>query len=176
MPEKLPIKKNIRLKEYDYSQAVYYFITICAKDDKNLLGTVGAATCRPQTADDADFYQINVELTNMGKIVDDSINNIPKIYSNILVDKYVIMPNHVHMIIIITAKDENHSDSGRQIAAPTIQTVIGGLKRHVSMQCECSFWQKSFHDHIIRDEKDYLRIWQYIDENPAKWAEDKYYR
>ena len=77
---------------------------------------------------------------------------------------------------------------GRQVAAPTnspaqpppattnIQTIVGHLKRFVSMQCGYSVWQKSFHDHIIRDEDDYRRIAEYIENNPQTWTEDCFYR
>ena len=111
-------------------------------------------------------------MSDIGKMIDDSIDNIPKIYPHILVDKYVIMPNHVHMILRVGT-----AESGRQIAAPTptVQTVIGNMKRHVSMQCGYSIWQKSFHEHIIRNEDEYRQKWQYIDNNPAKWAEDDYF-
>jgi hypothetical protein len=72
--------------------------------------------------------------------------------------------------------DGRYEEHGRQVAAPTtVQTIIGNLKRFVSIQCGYSVWQKSFHDHIIRDEAEYQRIWQYVDENPALWNEDMYY-
>ena len=146
-------RKNIRLQGYDYSKNGYYFITICVKNKHQLLSqivwtSVGAATCRP-----------HIKLTNEGKITDSAIKNIPKIYPMISVDKYVIMPNHIHMILV-------WHDNGRQIAAPTIQNVIGHLKRTISIQCTFSSWQKSFHDHIIRNENEYQHICQYIDENP----------
>gem|GEM_PF-47239 len=173
-------RKNIRLKEYDYSRAGYYFITICVKDGHEMLGSiaVGAATCRPY-----------VKLSDIGKTVKDSIENIHGIYLHVSVDKYVIMPNHVHMILRVAATGDGRQiaaigdgrqvaaiGDGRQVAAPTaISTVIGNMKRYVSMQCGFSIWQKSFHDHIIRNEADYRRIWRYIDENPARWTEDKYY-
>ena len=123
---------------------------------------VGAATCRPFVA-----------LSDTGQIVDKSINNINNIYPNILVDKYVIMPNHVHLILTITP-----TDSGRQVAAPTrtLQTVVGNMKRYASVQCGFSLWQKSFHDHIIRTDDEYRRIWRYIDENPLLWTDDIYFQ
>ena len=162
MREELAVRKIIRLKDYDYSGAGYYFITICTKDKRKIFGTidVGAAICRP-----------SIRLTDIGQVVDLSINNICEIYPYISVDKYVIMPNHVHMILCVgNLKDR------RQIAAPTtVSTVIGNMKRYASMQCGVSVWQKSFYEHIIRNEEDYQRIWQYIDENIAKWTDDKYY-
>ena len=99
--------------------------------------------------------------------MDIAINNISKKYANVFIDKYVIMPNHIHLIIGIK--------NGRAMHAPTVSNIIGQTKSFVTKQCKLSIWQKSFYDHIIRDENDYLRIWEYIDTNPAKWAEDQYY-
>ena len=169
MEKELPVRKKIRLQGYDYSQAGYYHITICVQNGHEMLGTVvvGAATCRPF-----------VQLSDIGQTANDSINNISKIYPHISVDKYVIMPNHIHIILRVADAESGRVSnlSGRQIAAPTtVQTVIGNMKRYVSMQIGFSIWQKSFHEEIIRNEKAYQNIWKYIDNNPAKWAEDDYF-
>ncbi|MEG1270291.1 MAG: transposase, partial [Ruthenibacterium sp.] len=84
-------------------------------------------------------------------------------YENVLVDKYCIMPDHVHMIVFIMP-DKN----GRIISAPTLSQVIGSMKRWVTKQIGFSVWQKSFNDRIIRNEKGYQEVWQYIEENPLK--------
>jgi REP element-mobilizing transposase RayT len=161
----LPARKPNRLQGYDYSQNGMYFITICTKNQEEIFGhVVGAVTCRP-----------HVELSNIGQIADKSIQIINDVYPHITIDKYVIMPNHIHMIICI-----GDVENGRQVAAPTsvpptVQTVVGNMKRYVSIQCGSSIWQRSYYDHIIRSENDYQRIWRYIDENPIKWKEDHYY-
>ena len=64
---------------------------------------------------------------------------------------------------------------GRMISAPTVSNVVGSMKRWVSKELGVSIWQKSFFDRVIRGEKDYLEIWQYIDENPLKWVSDELY-
>jgi len=151
----LPKRKNNRLTSYDYSQNGAYFITICIKDKQPLLRQVGARIARPP-------------LTNIGKITESTITEIPIRYPAVELDKYVIMPNHIHMILFIT-------DDGRAMRAPTLSTVINQMKGHVTKQIGHSIWQKLFYDHIIRNRDDYLRIWQYIDENPAKWEDDKYF-
>ncbi len=147
----LPKRKIIRLKGYDYSQKGAYFITICVKDRYELLGTigVGAIINRPV-------------LSKHGIICENAINEISNHYPMVTVDSYVVMPNHIHMI-------------GRLIIAPTVSAIVQQMKRYVSKQIGFSLWQKSFHDHIIRDEDEYKKIWRYIDENPARWAEDCYY-
>jgi len=108
-------------------------------------------------------------LSDIGKIIEKEINILSSAYDDIAVDKYVIMPNHIHMIIAIIPK------SGRTQFAPTISRIIKQFRGAVTKRAGFSLWQKSFHDHIIRHENEYMKIWQYIDENPARWAEDKYY-
>ena len=113
---------------------------------------------------------IKTNLSSYGEIVDDAIKNISNIYSNVYVDKYCIMPNHIHLIIICSVEN-----NGRILSAPTISTIIGQLKRCVTKQIGFSLWQKSFFDHIIRNENEYKKIWSYIHQNPLKWEVDKYY-
>jgi len=155
----LRVRKNIRLNDYDYSQGGYYFVTICVKDKHEMLWMptpVGAHSVRPP-------------LSDIGEIVEKTIENIPQIYEIVRIDKYVIMPNHIHIIMVIDC------DRGRTLCAPTISRVIKQCKEYITKQIGFSMWQKSYHDRIIRDEAEYQAIWRYIDENPARWEEDKYY-
>ena len=160
MPD-LPVRKPNRLRDYDYSQNGAYFVTICSKDRKELFGTidpnVGADIIRPQ-------------LSSIGVVVETAIQNISHKYNKVSVDCYVIMPNHVHMILFIT-------DNGRIISAPTdtLSKTIGYFKQYVSRIAGFSLWQKSFYDHIIRNDTDYKDIVGYIESNPAKWEEDCFY-
>ena len=151
-------RKKIRLRDYDYSSNGMYFITIGIKDKHGILWEtpVGARIARPQ-------------LSDIGNIVASTIENIPRIYEHMQIEKYVIMPNHVHMILAIDWCD------GRAMRAPTISRVICQMKGYVTKQIGYSIWQKLFYDRIIRDATEYQRIWQYIDDNPARWAEDEYY-
>ena len=153
-------RKNIRLQGYDYSHNGVYFVTICVKDSHGILwDDTGARPARSEGC---------TGLSDNGRIVESAIMNIPLKYSNIALDTYTIMPNHLHMILLV--------DSGRAMRAPTkISTVINQFKGYVTKQIGYTIWQKLFHDHIIRNEEEYCRIWQYIDENPAKWVDDCYY-
>lgn len=156
--EELQKRKKNRLKDYDYSQNGAYFITVCVKDKRNLLWTDVGATCgRPQ-------------LTDIALKVDKEINKISAVYENVVIDKYVIMPNHIHIIILL-----NGTKNGRTEFAPTISRIIKQFKGSISKQIGYSIWQQSFYDHIIRDEEDYLKIWRYTETNPLKWREDCYY-
>ena len=95
----------------------------------------------------------------------------PTHFEGVNIDKYVIMPNHIHCIVAIGRTE-------RSRPFPALSMVVGLYKSGVSkcvheLHPDMKNWQKSFHDHIIRNEEDYHRIWQCIDENPAKWAEDE---
>lgn len=156
-----PKRKPNRLTNYDYSTAGAYFITICTRDRKCLLWqTVGASIARPDA----------VQLSQYGQIVDQAIRQIPEHYPAIRLDKYTVMPNHVHLLLRI----DTDSD-GRAMLAPTISRVIQQMKGIVTKQIGASIWQKLFHDHVIRGERDYLKIWEYIDQNPVRWKEDCFY-
>ena len=110
----------------------------------------------------------HVALSTKGQIADAVIAQMPTI------DKYIIMPNHIHMIFHITEPEAGPM----RTSAPTqsIPQLVRWLKRTVTLSCGENIWQRSFHDHIIRNEGDYLRIWDYIHTNPAKWREDCYYQ
>ena len=156
MPD-LPVRKNIRLEGYDYSQAGMYFVTICVKDGHEILGSVVGTTAPGRPL---------VELSPLGKCVDNTIqiaNN-----SNVKIDKYVIMPNHIHMIVILT---KGTDDRGRS----SLQQVVRNIKSFVTKWAGFSLWQPRFHDRIIRNESEYQKIWQYIDQNPLRWQDDCYY-
>ena len=157
----LPKRKQNRLVEYDYSTPNAYFITVCTKNRKNLFWMdVGTIIDRPN----------NVPLTNLGMIARQSIEDIPNYYSAVSVDHFVIMPNHIHLLLQI-----NTDADGRSMIAPTVSTVVRLRKGTVSKQAGLSVWQKGFYDHVIRNDHDYREIWNYIDGNPSKWTEDKLY-
>ena len=157
----LPNRKPNRLKEYDYNTPGAYFITICTKDRKNYFwDNVGANSVRPK----------EMHLTKYGEIAKNSINDIPKYYPGISVDKYVIMPNHIHLLLQI-----HSNNNGRTMFAPTIDRVIKQTKGYITKQIGFSVWQKSYYDHIVRNEQDYKEIWEYIDNNPLKWEIDRFY-
>ena len=163
-----PVRKPNRLREYDYSQPGCYFVTMCTKERRPLfwaedvpVTSVGADIIRPRP----------ILLSKLGLVVEHAILEMPRRYANVTLDQYVIMPNHVH--ILLTLGDQN----GRMISAPTkgLPIVVGQMKRTVSKQAHMDIWQKGYHDHVVRNDADYLRIWDYMETNPAKWREDRYY-
>ena len=140
-----PTRKSIRISDFDYSSPGSYFVTVCAVNRHPL------------------FWDHSGGLSNIGTIIDKAINDISSHYPNISVDKYCIMPDHIHLLITI-----NMETGGRLIAAPTLSTVVGQMKRTVSKQAGFPVWQKSFVDRVIRNEKGYLDVWEYIENNPIK--------
>jgi len=109
----------------------------------------------------------HMELSELGECVD-SVIAFYRENDKVIIDKYVIMPNHIHLIIRIIPET---GDRGRS----PLQHIVRNLKSYVTKKAGFSPWQRSFYDRIIRDEKEYLSIWQYIDENLQKWSEDDYY-
>ena len=165
MDRELPQRKRLRLPEYDYAQPGYYFITVCTRERKqealcSIEHTVGAIINRPP----------RISLTSLGRIVDETIRAIPDHYPGISVDQYVIMPDHVHLILSF----RHIGPDGRQIAAPTpLPKVIQQMKRIASKQAGVSLWQKGFYDHVIRNDEDLTNVRRYIRNNPRKWIQDK---
>ena len=164
MNETIPKRKRNRLDNYDYSSCGAYFLTICTANRENYFwDAVGAVIGRPQIIE----HPQDVILSPCGKIVEIAINNISLMYPALSVEHYVIMPDHIHLLLIICS-DEN----GRPMTAPTISWVVNQLKGNVTKRIGRSIWQKSFYDHIIRNKKDYDKHVKYIYENPMNWQFD----
>lgn len=153
-----PKRKPNRMKNYDYSSNGAYFITICTRHRQNILGDIAVR--------EGLCALPSVKLTNLGIEVEKAILFINSNYKDAVVDKYVIMPNHIHLIIII------HTD----VPHMKVYDIVGRLKSFTTNECKQIIWQRSFFDHIIRNENDYKRICQYIETNPAKWLEDKFHK
>jgi REP element-mobilizing transposase RayT len=172
MQKEFPVRRRIRLEGYDYSQAGYYFITICVQDGHEMLGKVAVGR-------DVLIAPPYVRLSEYGEIADKHINKIESMCKGFRVDKYVIMPNHIHMIIMkVNNNSLVHEDGAMRTSRPTsasVSSIIRSFKTMVSKEIGFSLWQERFHDRIIRDETEYQRIWHYINENPSKWAEDRYF-
>ncbi len=173
-----------RLKGYDYSSEGAYFITICTKNRENYFG---------------DVVDGKMVLTEMGKIADKFLQEIPDHFQNVLIDAYVIMPNHIHFIVIMKTDDDCrdvallHLYGGadkftKQYYSDispkkwTIWSIIRSYKSICTktinaMQDNIFFaWQPNYHDRIIRDENEWNRIRQYIVDNPAQWENDENYQ
>lgn len=157
-------RKSIRLKEYDYSQNGAYFITICTKDRKNVLSNINTNVSEGCTS---------TNLTKIGKLVNDIIIEL-KDNLNIEINYYVIMPNHIHMIIEI---DKDKRVDTRYTS--TLPNIICYLKSKTTVKynkesnvSNKKLWQRNYYEHIIRDEKEMEEIIKYIINNPINWDKD----
>jgi len=149
-------RKQIRIENYDYSTPGAYFITVCtANREKIFWSDRRGELCSPA----------NVPLSDIGIIVHNEIKKLISVYDAVRVDKYCIMPDHIHFILSIDT-DEN----GRTQFAPTISRVMKQFKGSITKQVGRPIWQKSFYDHGIRNQQDYDEIWAYIENNPLKYV------
>ena len=144
--------KRRRLLGYDYATNGAYFITFCTFEKMNRFWTK-----------DSFSPDEPIELSDYGNVMMSAIQQIPLHYPGVSVDNYVIMPNHVHLIIVLN--DSNVS----------ISNIIRKLKSYVTKTIGTPVFQHSFHDRIIRNADEYEKIWNYIEDNPRKWNEDEYY-
>ena len=177
-------RKQMRLKNFDYSQNGYYFITICTKDMKQVLSDIYNSLSEPvasgfharqnEVKSATPGFNVNpqIKLFEIGKVVDDTIRYMNSNYDFIRITHYVIMPNHVHLIISV-----NNPNTVVGRGSPTLQEYIKRLKTFTTKKYGQKLWQRGFYDHIIRNEEDLYYHIQYINENPKKWimGKDEYY-
>ena len=160
-------RKSIRLKNYDYSKNGLYFITICSQNRKKIFGEVI----------DGDMI-----LNDVGEMVKFYYLDLQNRYWNIKCHECIIMPNHIHFVIEILNKMMDEENKGN---VPTLGDVVGGFKSLTTVEYiknvklknwkpfDRRIWQRNYYEHIIRDEKNYMRISNYIKNNPWKWKGDK---
>lgn len=185
--EERPQRKHTRLKDYNYSRDGVYFVATCTHWREGSLGSVTRdGAWRP---------------TELRQIAREELDQISVHRTGVAVLHSVVMPNHVHILLQIQAgrADVGRDTTCRVRSSPnrtfgpleqdSLATVVGAYKAAVTRrwreqaattsrgptQDREPVWQSRYHDHVVRNEADYLRIWTYIDTNPAKWAEDKYY-
>ncbi len=149
----LPVRKIVRLQNFDYSSTNSYFLTICTHEKHCIFGRVS---------------QLNL----LGQIAEEDLLQIPDHYQGVRIDHCVVMPNHVHAILSLEGETVKH---------PTIQQIVSLYKAGVSRKIRKRdpkriVWQRSFYEHVIRNQNDYDMIWNYIENNPVKWEMDRFYR
>ena len=167
MSDNLQNRQSIRLPNFDYSSSNLYYVTICVQDRVCLLGKI---------------VNDNVYLLPFGHLVKSFLTSISQHYPGVNIDVFQIMPNHIHAII-------NLNLNGRtQGSAPTLGTMvqrfktktthdyIEGIKTHGWQSFNKKLWQRDYYEHIVRDEKDLIRIREYIQNNPVNWKKDKLHR
>lgn len=163
-------RRSIRLRDYDYSQPRAYFITICAHDRACLFGDIVGGEMR---------------LNDAGRMVQQCWDEIPQHFPHVELDQFVVMPNHVHGIVVITHHPGTHTVGAKNFSplhhqngtSRTIGSIIRGFKIGVTKWARANkdintVWQRNYYEHIIRNEDDLRDIRAYIQYNPQRWAED----
>ena len=162
----LPKRKQIRLQGYDYSQSNAYYITICTFNREHLFGEiVGETLCgRPN---------------NPHEMIQKWLLEIENKYTNAKIDNHIIMPDHIHIILFLTdyhagSVSDDHTGSPLPKIIDWFKTMttneyIRGVKDGNYPPFDKHIWQRNYYEHIIRNQQDYSEIWQYINDNPARW-------
>ena len=148
-----PKRKPTRLTHFDYSTPGYYFVTICCHNKKCLFREKGY-------------------LNEWGILAEQGLQAISNIYPSVRVDKFVVMPNHIHAILIIEDNNEDNQQNLPKIIGQYKMTVTKNIRKTTP---DAVIWQRSFHDHVIRNQQDYERIWNYVHYNDQKWEQDCFY-
>ncbi len=156
-------KESARLKEWDYLNPWWYYITISTKNHCHFFGEISNG---------------KMNSNKLGLIVEKYWEEIPKHYQNVEIDYYVVMPNHIHGIIIINPAVETRHASSLQNKSITLSNIVGSFKsavsKHARENSNSNFvWQERFYDRIIRNEKELFNIRKYIEQNPMKWEFEK---
>jgi putative transposase len=188
--KELPVRKSHRMKEYEYSQSGYYFVTFRTFHNNGYLGKIEGSTI------DRKSDKV-MALNKNGLIVEFFIKSLEKRYENMLVEQYCIMPNHVHLLIAIT-DDSSILPVGAVQEPPAAETMppsaaskthrsllsnaVGYLKMNSAKQIRFKnpyisvVWQRAYHDRIVRNEAELIRIKQYMRENPKRWLVDVFFK
>jgi putative transposase len=153
----LPRRKQLRLSGFDYSTVGAYFVTICTRNRQLLLGEV-----------------VDGELTLnvMGEAVKVAWNDIPNHFTGVALDAFVIMPNNVHGILLLTDIVGAEACPARCGHARTLPMIVGSFKSTASRQIGNRIWQRSYWERVLRNEDELNRCRAYIDKNPLRWPTD----
>ncbi len=173
--QKLISRKLNRLKNYNYSDDGRYLITVCSKNRENIFGEYDNKIVGEGLA--PSRYKDNIKLSKLGQIIDKQWNDIENQYDVVILDQYIIMPNHIHGILIINKR------TGAS-PVPTVSNIIGTFKSKTSVEylqyikknnlhIPGLIWQRSFYDHVIRNDASLQNIREYIVNNPLKWDDDE---
>jgi putative transposase len=149
-----PTRKQLRLQNFDYSQAGAYFVTICSFNKKCIFGDI--------TGDQA-------HLNSLGSLVTETWKELTDIYPFVSLDSWVLMPNHFHGVIWLN--DDNPGESLSSII--TTFKAVSARRARTVLNRSLYLWQKGFYERIVRNQKDLFRIRQYIKDNPAQWSLDR---
>lgn len=170
-------RKRLRLKDFDYSSNNFYFVTVCIKNKEPLLSNIVGddAHIVPRDAHIVPKGDLiapkRIVLKPYGEIAEKHILRINTMYQNAYVEKYIIMPNHIHMLVFIDGYDNKTVNDSGTVRAPSptdLSTVIRTFKTMVTKEIGTPIWQRSFYDEIIKNETHFQNVWNYIAYNALK--------
>ncbi|HEY0040145.1 MAG TPA: transposase [Flavisolibacter sp.] len=158
-------RKHIRLRNFDYSSSNAYFITVCVKYFEPLLGSIKNGICG---------------LTDVGNETALYLQKIPEIRAGVILDEFIVMPNHLHCLLILPHHSRLYSGNGfGKPVTGSVSVIINQFKGAVTKWCKlnsCYFdWQDRFHDHVVRNEQEYWAVKNYIINNPGNWKDDCFF-
>lgn len=182
LSKSFPPSRSMRLPEFDYSQAGAYFVTIVAQDRKPYFGQIVAG---------------KMVLIAVGKMLADVWVEVPEHFPNVELSEFVVMANHIHGIVVITVETTHANIVGARHAVPSqedaiekfgkpvptsLPTIVRSFKSAATKKVHGStkykegrLWQRNYYEHVIRNERDYQAIYDYILANPANWKKDEEY-
>ncbi len=164
-----PQRKSPRLANYDYTQNGAYFITICTAGRNSLFGQIENGI---------------MQLNELGNLAQTCWFDIPLHRMNVELGAFVVMPNHIHGIVVLHVETPKVQRTGQvpSIQAGSLGTIVGAYKASVTRQARRAeffaddvLWQERYHDHIIRDTHSYEQITAYVESNPQRWEDDTFY-
>jgi len=165
MESKTNNRRTIRLQHYDYSCSGMYFVTICCQNKKCLFGKVN---------------HDNVELNPAGQMIEKWYRKLEIKFPTLQCQEMIIMPNHFHCILGITENPGRHMGPPLPRVVQWFKTMttndyIRGVKQSGWIPFDKKLWQRNYYEHVIRNEESYLALTEYIQTNPVKWQDDKYF-
>jgi len=177
MKNQLPQRKQLRLNKYDYSKTGAYFVTMCVVDRHCILGRIHVGV--DALGDPPSKQNHTVELSSIGKSVEVQLHRFSQYYDNIKINRYIVMPNHIHMILIVSngsprASTPTIDNKNQTLADKTVPRFVSTLKRFIHKECGFTIFQRSYNDRIIRNEDELNFYRRYIQDNPIRWKYDKY--
>ncbi|MBQ8932483.1 MAG: hypothetical protein IJ045_08635 [Ruminiclostridium sp.] len=206
MQKELPKRKATRLRDFSYNTAGAYFITICTLNREHILSQIvgdneqsdklgivgGGVPDAPKNNVlnyDLLYENAHIELLPFGQIADKYINQLDDFYDDIKVEQYVIMPNHIHIMLVVLDdktlcnRASGFGENGASRTPPptgsrqnsVVSSFVSTFKRFCNKECGYNIWQRHFNDHIIRNQEDYETHLRYILENPMRWHFDELY-
>ena len=170
-----PHRRSIRLKDYNYSSAGAYFVTVCTLERKCIFG---------------EIMNGQNQLSSIGQISKSCWLEIPNHFQNSSLDEFVIMPNHIHGVVLLAdvaivgaghvqpLNEQIHASKYKHLVSKSLSSIIGSFKSSVTRICKqrqlgVLIWQRNYYEHIIRNERELNRVREYIINNPLHWKLDR---